>query len=157
MLAHVHTCTRAHRYIDELGDPYKTQMEAQVKFVMQRMRQLGYTNDHSLAYQSKVGPVEWLKPYTDDTIRELASEGVRSLVVVPISFVSEHIETLEEIDCEYQELAEEVRLTSWQRLACMRAGICARTRERMHARIHARRWGSPRGSVCRRLASMSPS
>lgn len=51
-----------------------------------------------------------MRPYTDDSIRELARAGVRSLVVVPISFVSEHIETLEEIDCEYAELAKEVRV-----------------------------------------------
>jgi ferrochelatase len=44
--------------------------------------------------------VPWLQPYTDDKITELAKEGINSLVVVPISFVSEHIETLEEIDVE---------------------------------------------------------
>jgi len=94
-------------------------MESQVQFIMTRMRQLGYTNDHSLAYQSKVGPVEWLRPYTDDTIRELGSRGVKSLVVVPISFVSEHIETLEEIDCEYREVAEEAGITEWQRVPAL--------------------------------------
>jgi ferrochelatase len=51
--------------------------------------------------------VEWLKPYTDDALRQLGSDGVQDLVVVPISFVSEHIETLEEIDLEYREIAEE--------------------------------------------------
>ena len=56
--------------------------EATVTFVMNRMRQLGYQNEHTLAYQSKVGPVEWLKPYTDDKIRELAGNGVDSLMEV---------------------------------------------------------------------------
>ena len=59
---------------------------------------MGYSNDYTLAYQSKVGPVPWLRPYTDDKIRELGGQGVDKMVVVPISFVSEHIETLEEID-----------------------------------------------------------
>lgn len=60
-----------------------------------------------LAFQSRVGPVEWLRPYTDDKLREmgagLGAQGkVKNLIVVPIAFVSEHIETLEEIDIEYR-------------------------------------------------------
>lgn len=55
-----------------------------------------------LSYQSRVGPVPWLRPYTDDKIRELGKKGTRNLAVVPIAFVSEHIETLEEIDGEYR-------------------------------------------------------
>lgn len=55
-----------------------------------------------LSFQSRVGPVQWLRPYTDQKIPEMASQGVKNLIVVPISFVSEHIETLEEIDIEYQ-------------------------------------------------------
>jgi len=107
------------KYVSELGDPYRMQTEATVSFVMARMRQLGYANNHSLAYQSKVGPVEWMGPSTDDEIVSLAQSGVRSLVVVPISFVSEHIETLEEIDCEYQEVAVEAGITSWQRVPAL--------------------------------------
>ena len=106
-------------YVETLGDPYQKQTEATVTFVTNRLRSLGYTNDHTLAYQSRVGPVEWLRPYTDDTIRRLAAEGVTELVVVPISFVSEHIETLEEIDCEYRELAEESGITEWQRVPAL--------------------------------------
>ena len=56
---------------------------------MGRLKAMGYSNEHSLSYQSRVGPVEWLRPYTDDSIRELAADGVRDMVVVPISFVSE--------------------------------------------------------------------
>ncbi|KAJ6295179.1 hypothetical protein OIU76_023145 [Salix suchowensis] len=55
-------------------------------------------------FQSRVGPVEWLKPYTDETIIELGKKGVNFLLAVPICLVSEHIETLEEIDVEYKEL-----------------------------------------------------
>lgn len=107
------------KYVSDLGDPYQKQTEATVSFVMSRMRQLGYANNHSLAYQSKVGPVEWMRPYTDETIIELAERGVKSLVVVPISFVSEHIETLEEIDEEYMEVAMEAGITDWQRVPAL--------------------------------------
>merc|ERR1712087_428147 len=69
----------------------------------------------NLAYQSRVGPIEWLRPYTDDVLPELGAQGVKNLVVVPISFVSEHIETLEEIDMEYRELAEESGISNWRR------------------------------------------
>ena len=52
---------------------------------MTRMRQLGYANKHTLAYQSKVGPVEWVRPYTDDSIRQLGEQGVKSVHVTPPS------------------------------------------------------------------------
>ncbi len=95
-------------YVEEAGDPYQSEIEACVTLILQRLqRDLGHANPHTLAYQSRVGPVEWLKPYTDDALRQLGSDGVQDLVVVPISFVSEHIETLEEIDIEYREIAEE--------------------------------------------------
>jgi len=95
-------------YVEEAGDPYQREIEACVALILHRLHQdLGYANPHTLAYQSRVGPVEWLKPYTEDALRQLGSDGVQDLVVVPISFVSEHIETLEEIDLEYREIAEE--------------------------------------------------
>jgi ferrochelatase len=91
-------------YVEEAGDPYQREIEACSSLIM---KTLNRPNDYTLAYQSRVGPVEWLKPYTDEAIEELAEKGVDTLVVVPISFVSEHIETLEEIDMEYREVAEE--------------------------------------------------
>ena len=69
---------------------------------------------HSLAIQQQrlepitgILQVEWLQPYTDAKIKDLGASGVKQLLAVPISFVSEHIETLEEIDMEYRELAIE--------------------------------------------------
>eukprot|EP00316_Scyphosphaera_apsteinii_P004633 CAMPEP_0119314286 /NCGR_PEP_ID=MMETSP1333-20130426/32303_1 /TAXON_ID=418940 /ORGANISM="Scyphosphaera apsteinii, Strain RCC1455" /LENGTH=516 /DNA_ID=CAMNT_0007319367 /DNA_START=39 /DNA_END=1590 /DNA_ORIENTATION=+ len=106
-------------YIEQLGDPYKAQTEATVEFVMARLRSLGYSNNFTLAYQSRVGPVQWLQPYTDDVIRELGAEGVHQMVTVPVSFVSEHIETLEEIDMEYAELAEDCGITHWERVPAL--------------------------------------
>lgn len=94
-------------------------MEDCVRFIMDEMKDSGYSNEHTLAYQSRVGPVQWLKPYTDEVIPQLAKDGVRDLVVVPISFVSDHIETLEEIDQEYKELAEESGITGWSRVPAL--------------------------------------
>ncbi|XP_072081896.1 ferrochelatase-2, chloroplastic isoform X2 [Arachis hypogaea] len=74
-----------------------------VNLIMQELKARGINNKHTLAYQSRVGLVQWLKPYTDETLVELGQKGVRSLLAVPVSFVSEHIETLEEIDMEYRE------------------------------------------------------
>lgn len=117
-------------YIDA-GDPYQAQIESCVKLISQRVDAIyseggpgakpgtsgptagGVT--YHLSYQSRVGPVEWLQPYTDAKIHELADKGCKNLVVVPVSFVSEHIETLEEIDMEYREVAEEAGITHWRR------------------------------------------
>jgi ferrochelatase len=83
------------------------------------MRTLNRPNAHTLAYQSRVGPVEWLKPYTEDAIEELGAKGIQELLVVPISFVSEHIETLQEIDIEYRELAEESGIEHFRRVPAL--------------------------------------
>ncbi|GIL53469.1 hypothetical protein Vafri_9065 [Volvox africanus] len=106
-------------YVEEAGDPYKEEMEECVRLIMEEVRTRGFNNTHTLAYQSRVGPAEWLKPYTDDSIRELGRRGVKSLLAVPISFVSEHIETLEEIDMEYRELAEESGIHNWGRVPAL--------------------------------------
>jgi ferrochelatase len=68
-----------------------------------------------LSYQSRVGPVEWLRPYTDEMIKVLGERGVHNLIVVPVSFVSDHIETLEEMDHEYRALALSHGIKHWRR------------------------------------------
>lgn len=88
------------KFIDR-GDPYQQQVETTVQEVMQRVGHY----DWSIAYQSRSGPVKWMEPGTEETIRQLADAGHRSLLMVPVSFVSDHIETLEEIDVEYRHLA----------------------------------------------------
>lgn len=106
-------------YVETAGDPYKEEMEECVALIMARLKEMGVANEHVLAYQSRVGPVEWLKPYTDDVIRELGEKKTKAMVAVPISFVSEHIETLEEIDMEYRELAEESGVEQWGRVPAL--------------------------------------
>jgi ferrochelatase len=112
----VHVLFSAHgvpqSYI-EAGDPYQTQIKDCVSKISERFADQNV--QIHLSYQSRVGPIEWLRPYTDDVLPELGEMGVKNLVVVPISFVSEHIETLEEIDIEYRELAEESGVTNWRR------------------------------------------
>ncbi|KAG2491943.1 hypothetical protein HYH03_009676 [Edaphochlamys debaryana] len=106
-------------YVEEAGDPYKEEMEECVRLIMEELRARGHANSYTLAYQSRVGPAEWLKPYTDESIRQLGARGVKSMLAVPISFVSEHIETLEEIDMEYRELAEESGIRNWGRVPAL--------------------------------------
>ena len=103
-------------YVEEAGDPYQQEIEECTELIMVTLNR---PNNYSLAYQSRVGPVEWLQPYTDDAIKELGRKGVNTLVVVPISFVSEHIETLEEIDIEYRELAEEEGIHNFRRVPAL--------------------------------------
>jgi len=69
----------------------------------------------SLAFQSRNGPVPWLKPYTEDEIERLAAQGIEDIVVVPISFVSDHIETLYELDLLYADLAKSKGVKSFSR------------------------------------------
>ncbi len=85
------------------GDPYKDHIERSVELIM---KQRNYSHPHHLCFQSKVGPVKWLEPATDTKIEELAAKGIMDMLIVPISFVSDHIETLFELDIEYREEAD---------------------------------------------------
>jgi ferrochelatase len=77
------------------GDPYPSEVEASMAAILAR---LGWTGPSTLAYQSKLGPVEWLGPATSEVIAELGRRGARQVLVVPIAFVTDHVETLQEID-----------------------------------------------------------
>jgi ferrochelatase len=81
----------------EKGDPYQRQVEETVELVMQRG---GWSNRHRICYQSKVGASKWLQPSLHKTLRALGAENVNEVCIVPISFVSDHVETLGEIDHE---------------------------------------------------------
>jgi protoporphyrin/coproporphyrin ferrochelatase len=98
----------------EKGDPYPRQIEDTVRLVMQRG---GWTNPHRLSYQSKVGASRWLQPSLTHTLRQLASEKTREVCIVPIAFVSDHVETLGEIDHEARHLAEELGFTQFEMTA----------------------------------------
>ena len=90
------------KFVDD-GDPYAAQVEETVAAVVKALAMPEL--DHVVCYQSRIGPLEWLKPYTADEIRT-AAHAKRPIVVVPVAFVSEHSETLVELDMDYRELAE---------------------------------------------------
>ncbi|HEX5387054.1 MAG TPA: ferrochelatase [Gemmatimonadales bacterium] len=94
------------------GDSYPQEVGASVQRVMEA---LGFSHPFVLAYQSEVGPVKWLGPSTERTIELLAARGHRHVLVVPIAFTSDHIETLSELDREYGHLARECGITHFHR------------------------------------------
>ncbi len=97
----------------ERGDPYKAQMEETVRLVMEAMQ---HSHPHILCYQSKVGKAEWLKPSTEDTIKKMATKGVKDMLVVPIAFVSDHSETLYELDILLKGVAEAAGVKKYVRM-----------------------------------------
>lgn len=84
------------------GDAYPQEVGASVQAVMAA---LGFSHAFMLAYQSDIGPVRWLGPNTEGVIRQLGRQQRKHVLVVPIAFTSDHIETLHEIDIEMQEVA----------------------------------------------------
>jgi protoporphyrin/coproporphyrin ferrochelatase len=100
-------------YIDA-GDPYLEQTRKSVELINAELE-----NQHpsTLAFQSKVGPVKWLSPATKDALAELGRRGSTRVLAVPVSFVSDHIETLQEIDIEYRNLAAHLGIKEFRRAA----------------------------------------
>jgi protoporphyrin/coproporphyrin ferrochelatase len=95
----------------ERGDPYQRQIEETVRLLMDRG---GWSNPHRLCYQSKVGASRWLQPSLHQTLKVLSAEEVREVCVVPIAFVSDHVETLGEIDHEARHEAHELGITQFE-------------------------------------------
>jgi ferrochelatase len=98
------------------GDPYLEQTKKSVELIMDRM---GRNNPYQLSFQSKIGPVKWLEPFTRDVIKQLGKRGVDDVLVVPISFVSEHIETLYELDILFKKVAEEAGVANFRRVPAL--------------------------------------
>jgi len=93
--------------IIKAGDPYSFQVEKTVEDVVKELNIKDL--DYKITYQSKVGPVEWLKPNTEDEI-EIAGKQKKNIIIVPIAFVSEHVETLVELDIEYKLIADKYNI-----------------------------------------------
>ena len=93
------------------GDPYQRQIEETVRLLMERG---GWRNRHRLCYQSKVGASKWLQPSLHRTLRDLAAEKAREVCIVPVAFVSDHVETLGEIDHEAREEAQRLGITRFE-------------------------------------------
>ncbi|HET6797285.1 MAG TPA: ferrochelatase [Gemmatimonadales bacterium] len=94
------------------GDSYPQEIGASVQRVVER---LGTENQYILAYQSDVGPIRWLGARTEQVIRQLGARGHKHVLVVPIAFTSDHIETLSELDREYGEVAHQAGITHYRR------------------------------------------
>ena len=100
----------------EKGDPYPQHVEATVRLV----RELGaWPNPHILCFQSKVGPQKWLEPSLTGTIEKMARDGVKRMLVVPVSFLTEHIETLHEINIEAREQAESLGVSDFHMMPAL--------------------------------------
>jgi len=98
----------------EAGDPYQWQVEKTAAAVVAALDDPDL--DHMVCYQSRVGPLEWIGPSTDAEIERAGRDG-RSVVLVPVAFVSEHSETLVELDIEYRHLAERCGVAGYRRVA----------------------------------------
>ncbi|TNE35324.1 MAG: ferrochelatase [Alphaproteobacteria bacterium] len=105
--------------IVDAGDPYQWQVEQTAKAVAGKIAMDGL--DWRVCYQSRVGPMKWLQPSTDAEIEAAGSENL-SLIVVPIAFVSEHSETLVELDIEYGKLAVKAGVPRYLRVPTVSAG-----------------------------------
>jgi len=100
----------------EKGDPYPKHIEATVRLI----REMGsWSNPHVLCYQSRVGPMKWLTPSFTGTIERMARDGQRRMLVIPISFLTEHIETLHEINIEARELAESLGIEEFHMMPAL--------------------------------------
>lgn len=94
------------------GDAYPQEVGATVQRVMEA---LNFSHEYMLAYQSDIKPFKWLGPGTENVIRQLGAKQRKNVLVIPIAFTSDHIETLHELDIEYGELAHEVGVTGYKR------------------------------------------
>lgn len=96
------------------GDPYQRQIELTTERVWQRG---GWRGRRHLCYQSKVGASKWLAPSMHQTVKDLAAARAQNVLVVPISFVSDHVETLHEIDIEHREQAHSLGIPNYRMVA----------------------------------------
>jgi len=104
------------KIVDQKADPYPHHVEDGAQAIVEALKHQGYElEDWVVSYQSRVGPLEWIGPATEDEIKR-AGVDQKALVVLPLAFVSEHSETLVELDIEYKELAEENGIETYVRI-----------------------------------------
>ncbi len=101
------------KYIEK-GDPYQKQIESSCTAIINKIpRDFMARLDWQITYQSKVGPVKWLEPNTEDVLKELGKKGVKNILIIPISFVGDHIETLHELNIEYRKVAQKAGIENY--------------------------------------------
>ena len=98
----------------ERGDPYVDHVK---RTMVASLAKLGHAGPSHLSYQSRLGPQRWLQPSTEGLLEELGTSGARAACIVPVAFVTEHVETLNEIDIQYREVARAAGIAQFHR-AC---------------------------------------
>ena len=136
------------------GDPYQWQVEQTCAAVIDVLGAAGFTDlDWSVCYQSRVGPLEWIGPATEDEITRAGADG-KAVVLAPVAFVSEHSETLVELDIDYRRLAEEVGVGHYARVPTAGTqtdfitGLATLTRQALAWSDSAARCGDNDGQRC---------
>jgi protoporphyrin/coproporphyrin ferrochelatase len=123
------------------GDPYQQQIEDTVRLLMERG---GWPNRHRLCYQSKVGASKWLQPSLHRALHDLASEKKQDVCIVPVAFVSDHVETLGEINHEAREEAHRLGITHFEMSAGLNdspkfiSALAQLVREALGEAVHSR-------------------
>ena len=96
--------------LERKGDPYSGQIRKTIDSVMKAR---DFSHEHHICFQSKVGPMKWLEPSTDEMIMKLAAGNKKQLLIIPISFVSDQLETLFELNIEYRAVAERAGIDNY--------------------------------------------
>ncbi len=110
------------RFVRE-GDPYIGQVQDTVQGILHELKRQGPLQPPwFLGYQGQVGPVKWEGPPVREVLERMMAEGIRRVVVIPVSFVSDHLETLYEIDLEYRRLALEMGVEAFERIESLNDG-----------------------------------
>lgn len=139
------------RNVERTGDPYPQQVEAGARAIVDALGAQGTElGDWKVSYQSRVGPLEWIGPATEDEIKRAGSDNV-ALVVVPLAFVSEHSETLVELDIEYAEVASHAGVAAYVRVAtvCTHADFIGGLGDLVTATLGADCDPAPQGACAR--------
>jgi len=105
-------------YIDK-GDPYINEVNNSVLDIAKELEDRSIDIPYTLTYQSKVGPVEWTRPYLETTLKQCSQNDIRNIIIVPISFLSDCIETLHELDIEYRQLASSLGIHNFYVVPCL--------------------------------------
>lgn len=141
----------------EKGDPYQLQVEMTVHAVIAALKEwipYGNAPDYAVCYQSRVGPMEWIGPSTEREVKRAANDG-RSIIIAPIAFVSEHSETLVELDIEYRHLAVEAGARHYIRVPAL--GVQERFIQMLANRVKAALQDQVKiGEACLRLGHTCP-
>lgn len=130
------------------GDPYVLEVSASVNAVMDR---LGHSNPYRLVWQSQVGPSAWIGMQTGEAVKGLARLGKKQVVLIPIAFTSDHIETLYELELEYMKEGREVNLVFLKSYLSL-IHVCTL----FHGTCFAARDGDPTRRIFERVAGVHP-